>query len=209
MRIFLSLSLFLIFWGCSPVEKSSLVKSGSSGVKPTGWESPFQGFFEKSLFRTTLDIRDYHLTGYTLIKKSADTSIRIVFANDMGMTLYDVEFVREKFIIHYVFEPMKKNALLSILESDFRALFFYTVEAQGLTNYTEKASGIPLVYQPRDKRYYYYDPKTLHITAIAGGSNRWNNFRITFDYPKGTFVQNILITNPGIKLSLRLGWISQ
>ncbi len=107
--LFLSLVLLLALWGCSPIDKSTLINTGKGTVPQKAWESPFMGMFEKSLFRTTMDIREFHLTGYTIIKKSGDTSYRIVFANDIGMTIFDVEFLHKKFISHYIFAPCRKR----------------------------------------------------------------------------------------------------
>jgi hypothetical protein len=207
--LFLSLFLSLLLWGCSPVDQSTLIKVGKATLARSSWESPFMGMFEKSLFRTTMDIREFHLTGYTMIKKSADTSYRIVFANDIGMTIFDVEFLRSKFICHYIFTPMQKKALLKIIEADLRALMFYSFSTDDLVQFTDKKNGAPVLYVSKSNNYYYIDPKTSYVTEIAGGTNPWDKYRIEFEYPTGTFVQKIRLYNPGIGLIIKLGWISQ
>jgi hypothetical protein len=207
--LFLSFCLLILLSGCSPVEKSTLVKADKVVLKPAGWESPFMGMFEKALFRTVMDIREFHLTGFTIIKKSADTSCRIVFANDIGMTIFDVEFIREKFISHYIFSPMQKKALLRIIEADLRAMMFYAFSTTDVIPYTDKKTSSPVLYNGKTGCYYYLEPDKLYVTEIAGGTNPWNKYRIEFDYPKGTFVKNIRIDNPGIGLIIKLGWISQ
>ncbi len=207
--LFLSFCLLVTLWGCSPIDKSTLIKAEKVVHKPAGWESPFMGMFEKALFRTVMDIREFHLTGFTIIKKSGDTSCRIVFANDIGMTIFDVEFIREKFISHYIFSPMQKKALFRIIEADLRAMMFYSFSTADVTTYTDKKTSAPVLYNGKTDCYYYLDPNTLYVTGIAGGNNPWDKYHIEFDYPKGTFVQNIRIDNPGIGLIIKLGWINQ
>lgn len=207
--VFLSFFLTIIITSCSPIDKSTLIKGSTVTIPPKGYESLFMGMFEKSLFRTTMDIREFHLTGYTIIKKTADTSYRIVFANDIGMTVFDVEFIREKFTCHYIFNPMQKKALLKIIEADLRALMFYSFSTEDVVKYTDKNSASPVLYLRETGSYYFIDPEKFHITEIAGGTNLWDRYRIKFEYPKGTFVKNIRLDNPGIGLIIKLGWISQ
>jgi hypothetical protein len=207
--LFLSLVLLLALWGCSPIDKSTLINTGKGTVPQKAWESPFMGMFEKSLFRTTMDIREFHLTGYTIIKKSGDTSYRIVFANDIGMTIFDVEFLHKKFISHYIFAPMQKKALLKIIEADLRALMFYAFTTNDATHFMDKEKQVPVLYLNPPGTYYFIDPQTFHVTEIAGGTNPWDRYRITFEYPTNTFVQKIRLDNQGIGLIIKLNWISQ
>jgi len=99
---------------------------GCSTVKDLGvpWESPFTGSFEKALFKTSLDIMENHISGYTLIKKTADSAYHIVFSNEIGMTIYDFELFPESFKVNYLFGPMYKKVMIKIFERDFRQLIY-------------------------------------------------------------------------------------
>jgi len=123
MRNFLCVSLILILISaCSPVRQTA-------GTDPlTGkLNSPspcFNGTFEKALYKATLDIKKQHMSGFLLIKKISDSVLRIVFANEIGMTLFDFGFHANEFKVHYVFEPMDRKLLLRLFEKDFRQLIF-------------------------------------------------------------------------------------
>lgn len=207
--LFLSLLLLLITWGCSPLDKSTLVATDRGSYPQRLWESPFMGMFEKALFRTNMDIREFHLTGYTMIKKSGDTSYRIVFANDIGMTIFDVEFLRGKFISHYIFAPMQKAALLKIIEADLRTMMFYAFTTNDAIQYIDKNTLTPILYLSPAATYFFLDKNISHVTDIVGGTNPWDHVRIVFEYPQNTFVQKIRIENQGIGLIITLNWISQ
>lgn len=64
------------------------------------------------------------MSGFLLIKKTADSIFRIVFANEIGMTLFDFELQVNQFKVHYIFEPMNRKILLHLFEKDFRQLIF-------------------------------------------------------------------------------------
>lgn len=130
-----SLIFLLIFLHCSPVRDIS-----------TPWKSPFYGSFEKALFKTTLDIRKNHLSGYTMIKKTEDSTYHIIFSNEMGMTIFDFEINPGNFKVNYLFEPMNKKVLIRIFERDFSHLIFGKImPGQNFINktvvFTESGSG--------------------------------------------------------------------
>ncbi len=126
---FSSLLLILFFLACSPAKHLGLA-----------WDPPFSGIFDKALFKTSLDIRKNHLSGYTMIKKN-DSAYHIVFSNEIGMTLCDFELNQEYFKVNYLFEPMNKKAMIKIFERDFRLLIYGQVmPGQNFINKAEISS---------------------------------------------------------------------
>jgi hypothetical protein len=123
MRTFLSASLLLLLvLSCSPPAKNT----GASGrdLRPEAPLPCFSGAFEKALFRISLDIREQKLSGFLLIKRTADSSYRIAFANEVGMTLFGLTFNQGRFKVDYLFEAMNKKILVKLFEKDFRYLIF-------------------------------------------------------------------------------------
>jgi len=123
MKYFLYVSLLLIIvYSCSSANQTSINHPAKG--KTLSPSPGFNGNFEKALFKASLDIRNQHLSGFLLIKKTADSTYRIVFANEIGMTLFDLGFQESQFKVHYIFEPMKKKILLRLFENDFKRLIF-------------------------------------------------------------------------------------
>jgi len=117
--LFVSVILILIY-ACSPAKNTI-------GVDPLSGNSPspcFAGTFEKALYKASLDIKKQHMGGFLLIKKISDSVHRIVFANEIGMTLFDLGFHSNQFKVYFVFEPLNKKILLRLFEKDFRQLIF-------------------------------------------------------------------------------------
>ncbi|MCK9422861.1 MAG: hypothetical protein M0Q38_09695 [Bacteroidales bacterium] len=190
MRSFFPVSLLflLLFTGCATVRKQDLSIIKNTTVTPEIIGSPFIGQFEKALFKTSLDIGKNHLTGYTLIKKVSDSSFRLVFANQIGMTWFDLELMNGKLIKHSVFGPLDKKNLLGIFKQDFNALI-----------HTSDAKPCPTVYSVNASENY----------ALIGGSNPIVRYRIDYEKRKSGVAHKIIIVNPAIKLKMTLNMMGQ
>jgi hypothetical protein len=204
MRIFLFVSLFLI--AMSGVPAQTLAGANSSAISTDSllpWQPVFGTAFEKSLYRATLDISKHHLSGYLFIKKTADSSLRIIFNNDFGMQIFDFEFRNGEFFIQYCFPSMDRKSLLKILETDFRMLIFPDYDIVKIKQ--DKTDGI-------DEAVYYVKMKTgkwLYGTSAASKE-------IFYIRSKGKIISKTLIeidrttgsdgkigiSNPLIKLKL-------
>ncbi len=197
--------LFFIIWllisaqgTCQPAEKS--------GIMQQNW-IPVLGYnFDKALFKTSLDISKNHLTGLMFFKQTSDSSFRIIFTNEMGMKFFDLEFVKEKFIIQYCFPSLSRKSLMKIFEADFRLLL------------SEKISGERIVIlnneNPEYKEYkvktgygkylFAIDGPTRKITRILSSGKLLGKTRVFFDYNEKPVPLRIHIENPAIKLSMKL-----
>jgi hypothetical protein len=103
-----------------------------------------------TLYKATLNIKKHHLTGLLIVKRmdsittpthatpqtgitpypatsqtgssGNDKVYRIVFANEFGMTFFDLELKSDSFKVVSCFESLNKKVLLKIFETDFRLL---------------------------------------------------------------------------------------
>jgi len=98
-------------------------KAVVSGSVP-GMSSAFDTSFEKGLYKGSLDISKHHISGLFFLKRFSANDIRIVFSNEMGMNFFDVELKQNEFIVHSCFPSLNREALLKLLENDFRLLLF-------------------------------------------------------------------------------------
>lgn len=108
-------------------------------------------------YKTTIDVLKNHLSGILVSKLSGDTSLRLVYVNEFGMKYFDMEFLQQKTIIHYVFEPLNKKALLSSLETNFRNMFL-------LPYYNHHAGKHPK--KNNSFIYSFFNKKTKHFVTV-------------------------------------------
>lgn len=161
IRYLLSGSLLLFFFGCSPVYMQMQTTAGNiSGL------SKFKPVFNAALYKTEVDVVGNHLSGLLLIKKMPDSSTRIVFSNEMGLTFFDFGFAADgNFNVYSVIKKMNKKPVIKTLRNDFELILMEhldTVTASIRTN-----DGLVYYVFPAAKGYNRY------VTDSTGDSLVW------------------------------------
>lgn len=142
---FVSLVLAFLLGGCISVKPPDLSRVASSSrvntssatnrdtVNPVPTSAPFLNF-NKGLFKASMNIKNRELSGLLLIKRMdsavngtvmkavSERTYRIVFANEIGLTFFDLEVSANGFRVIQCFESLNRKALMSILKTDFRIL---------------------------------------------------------------------------------------
>jgi hypothetical protein len=118
---FLKCLLALFLW----IAMSSWIPRQPGGFVPGEGRyktAVFDSSFEKALYKGSLDISKHHLSGLFYLKKVSDSSFRIIFSNEMGMTFFDLEIKSEKLIVHSCFPSLDRASLMKLLKRDFLLL---------------------------------------------------------------------------------------
>lgn len=175
------------------------------------------------LFKATLDIRDHHLSGLMVIKRTEtpplpppqtgsgeNTGIfRIVFVNEVGMTFFDLELGTDNLRVISCFGSLNKKALMRIFETDFRMLTWDGVLSD-TQEYSQEGSD-NLVLSGKAGRYrtwQTYSPGGDTLLATAAKSTMADPVIIVFDKYTGGSPAIITIENPFIRMKLRLKRLS-
>ena len=87
MRFLLLSSCFLFLAGCSSVYKNLQPATGDVNAI-----RKFKPDFKVALYNTEVNVTSHHLSGLLLVKTLPDSSIRMVFTNEMGFKFFDFEF---------------------------------------------------------------------------------------------------------------------
>jgi len=172
-----------------------------------------------TLFKAALDIKKHHLSGLLVIKRMDSTGgagiseqvdkpvYRIVFANEIGMTFFDLELRPDSFKVISCFESLNKKALMKIFETDFRLL----TGANPVTSmdfYIQSPSNNRVVAGKagKFKTWQTYSPSGDTLFKISGKSTIADPVFISYQGYRHGFPTRIILENPfiGMKLSLRL-----
>lgn len=207
--LYLSIFTIIILTACSPVKKSQLSACPKGSYKAPSWKSPFLESFEKALFHTTLDIKGKHLSGITIIKRTSDTSFHFTFANEIGITYFDLDILKDNVHPLYVFEPMNKKSFLKILAYDLKLLLFSDSKCGNPEKFIQKSSGNEVFSYPGMNLFVWPDSGTGRISELAGWTNPFDAAVIGFNPGSGTFPSHIIISNPRIKLSLEMSLLGR
>jgi hypothetical protein len=80
--------------------------------------------FKSELYTTSIDIVGHHLSGLLLIKTMPDSSQRVVFTNESGISFFDFEWKAEGFKIHHVMKKIKRKIIVNTLRKDLELIIF-------------------------------------------------------------------------------------
>ena len=220
---FLSILLVLLAMGCESIQPSHITHDQSRVIRDGSYVTHYASPLTSHLFRATLDIKKHHLTGLLLIKRMDSTApsgtpipvwggagggvYRIVFANEIGMTFFDLEMQRDSFKVISCFESLNKKALMKIFETDFRLLTgIDPVQHKKIYRQTTTNNRIFFSKAGRYKIWQTYSPSGDSLYTTAGKSTFADPVIIKyFNYEAG-FPSRITFENPviGMNMSLRL-----
>jgi len=159
MRYLLLSSCLYLLASCTPVYKSLRPASGD-----INYIQKFRPRFTVALYKTEVDVIGRHLSGMLLIKTLPDSSVRMVFSNEMGFKFFDFEFSQNgSFKTYYVVKQMDKGPVIKTLRKDFELIMIHT-PAINTAGYLRKDDSSLYYIFPQQKGFYCY------VTDAAGSS---------------------------------------
>src|SRR5436190_6110153 len=90
MRYLLLISGVFVLLSCSSMHKQMQTATSDPAIL-----QKFKPTLGVALYNTTVDVAGNHLSGLLLIKKMPDSSTRMVFSNEMGLSFFDFEFAAD------------------------------------------------------------------------------------------------------------------
>ena len=165
---FLLLSNCLFFLlACSPVHRQ--MQSANADISKL---QKFKPVFSVALYNTTVDVVGNHLSGLLLIKKMPDSSLRMVFSNEMGFKFFDFEFAADgKFKVYSIIKQMNKRSVLKTLRKDFELVLMDRLDNS--TASVRAGNGLLYYIFPQQKGFNYYitDSATNELVRLERASN--------------------------------------
>ena len=150
MRYLLSISSLLLVIGCSPSYKSMQATNGDVSML-----QKFRPQFSVALYSTQVDVVGNHLSGLLIIKKMPDSSLRMVFSNEIGFKFFDFEFAADGgFKVYSIIKKMNKRSVIKTLRKDFELILMQHLDSSAVS--IHKKDGLIYYVFPQSKGYNYY-----------------------------------------------------
>jgi hypothetical protein len=164
----------------------------------------FQPEYDKVLYRGIVDgkmiWKRFHLSGILMFKKMEDSSIRVVFQNEMGVSFFDFEWDKQQqFTVKQIIPQLDKKAVVALLQKDLQLLLMIGLQSQTESTFSKDEE----TYQrfTLDKGYVYYISTNNQLTRIEnagkqkvttislGGKNGLKELpeRVVFKHHKANF----------------------
>jgi hypothetical protein len=167
--------------------------------------SPFLEGPTRYVFRASVDIRDRHLSGLLYVKRMADSTTRIAFLNEFGMTWFDVILKKDSFEVAYCFKPLQRKVLLNILRTNFELLFRSRSGTAPSQWYVQKRTGYSILRSGYGRYVTWFSAdSSCNITGIAGRADLMDKTRISFSGYQQGLPSSVLVTSPVVGLEMKL-----
>lgn len=153
--------------GCTSVYKGLQHTDGDPGCI-----QQFRPQFSNTLYSTQVDVLNHHLSGLLFFKQMPDSSLRVVFANEMGLKFFDFEFTKDSgFVKHYMMPKMDKKPVVKALQNDFELVLMRAglQQAKVLRDSNYRYVAIPT---PKGNNYYITDTACSRLERIEKSSRR-------------------------------------
>jgi hypothetical protein len=164
----------------------------------------FRPQFANTLYSTQVDVLKHHLSGLLFFKQMPDSSLRVVFASEMGFKFFDFEFTKEGgFIKHYVTEQMDKKSVVKTLRGDFELALLHPDLQHA---HVMRDSKFRYVVVPTEKgnNYYITDSTCSQLLRLEKSSRRKPVVKAWLTNYKDGVPDSILIRHQQFKFNISL-----
>ena len=135
-------------------------KTEQISVTPVSW---FKTDSDHLLMGTTIDVMKNHFSGLMVIKSLSNGGFRVVFMTEVGLKIFDMEFVPGKPAqVYYFMDALNKKILVKTLSADLRLLLIQPQEGVKPLLYDGPSGKNMARYRHKRKRDYY------EVSAVTG-----------------------------------------
>jgi len=174
--------LIMLLVACSTSRYAKLNKIEELTLK--GQEIPvfFADTTDKILYKSSVNIYGNYLSGLTLFKRLPDSSIRVVFMNELGIKIFEFEFKNNEFKKVFCLEQLDRPSIINTIKSDLEILLFQSFINQKSIIFNDKEN-LYRIYRTRFGEffnYYFISRKTNTLLKIENGGLTSENVEIRF-----------------------------
>jgi hypothetical protein len=202
--------ILLICCSCSSIRPAGTVKADRASLpclkEDTAVASPLMKHTSRAIFRGSLDVRGHHFTGQVYVKRMPDSTLRIAFINEFGMTWFDFILNRDRITVAYCFEPMNKKALISIFRTNFELLFSAVTDLSGAKFHTAGKTG-KIAVSGRFGKYrvwYTLGSPSCAVEQIGGKSGLLDKTLISLSGYQEGVPDSVTVSTPMIHMMMKL-----
>ncbi len=164
----------------------------------------FKPQFVNTLYSTQVDVLKHHLSGLLFFKQMPDSSLRVVFASEMGLKFFDFAFTSDGgFVKHYMMPKMDKQVIVTTLRNDFE-LVLQRAPLNHATVLQDSMYRYVAIPTPKGNNYYITDTGCTRLERIEKSSKRKPVVKVWLrNYQQGV-PDTILIQHQNFKFNISL-----
>jgi len=133
----------------------------------------FKPSFKANWYSTTVDVVGKHISGLLLFKVMPDSSTRIVFTNEVGVSFFDFEFGNAgQFKVHQVIQQLDKKPVINLLRKDFELIMMRALTNGHLKSYMRNDELFYALPGKKETDYFITDKDCASLLRIEKASKR-------------------------------------
>jgi hypothetical protein len=125
-----------------------------------------------SWYHTSVDVVGSHISGLLLIKNMPDSSIRVVFTSEAGVTFFDFGFADGNFKVHNILGQLNKKPVIEILRKDFELILGLPFQEASFQSWTMNDEVFYGVKQKKETAYFITTKDCASLRRLELGSSR-------------------------------------
>ena len=197
---YLLLSLCALLLNCTSAYR--LLKPASVDVACTSKIIPT---IATSWYQASIDVTDKHLSGLVLVKSMPDSSQRIVFTSEAGVTLFDFGFRHpKKFTVYAILKKLNRRPVIKTLRKDFELMLGEPFALGGLQAWKTSEETFYGVSQKKETAYFITDKDCGSLRRLEWGTKRKRKVSIQIMGAGYPLPDALDITHYGFPLQIRL-----
>ncbi len=168
MRFLPFISVLVLMGSCaSPYKKMRRTDGDAACILK------FKPQFESVLYRTRVDVAGRQISGLLLIKTMPDSSIRLLFSNEIGFKFFDFGFSGDSgFKVYYVLKQLDKKPVIKTLRKDFELLLMWHITNAGSYRLTDNRQYYQAFPQQKGINYYITDSACSQLLGMQRASGK-------------------------------------
>jgi len=200
IRFLIFLSLFILNISCNQYRHLKRTLPEEHCIEK------FKPDFRHEEYKTSVDVIGKHISGLLLIKYMPDSSTRIVFTSEMGLSFFDFGFLRDSgFAVYHIVPQMNKAALIKTLRKDFELIMFRNMDENKSYNLIDSTNIYHAYPQEKGINYYITDEHCNYLIRMQRSSDKKPIMEAFFyDNLPGNSPDSISIRHLNFKFSISL-----
>ncbi len=130
------------------------------------------GRINTSWYHASVDVLGNHISGLLLIKNMPDSSKRVVFTNEAGVTFFDFGFSDGSFKVHNIIRQLDKKPVIQTLRKDFELILGLPFQSNSFQSWTMNDEVFYGVKQKKETAYFITNKDCASLRRLELGSSR-------------------------------------
>jgi|SRR5579863_435883 len=133
----------------------------------------FKPSFLREEYKTSVDVIGKHISGLLLIKYMTDSSTRVVFTNEVGLSFFDFGFSQDDgFVVFHIVPQMNQPALIKTLRKDFELIMFRNLDGNKSYSLIDSSVIYHAYPQKNGVNYYITDEQCSRLIKMQRSSDK-------------------------------------